>query len=504
MEVGHPVVAGVVMCGRLCMVGVRTRSKSTLLIRAVASRFCLTDSDIVELCRFHLHNSNITRLADLSRQELSDFCDDLLGFQRVFELWGSTGLCDVLTKEFVAMGKGKKSTENLMVGGEMEVADILGSLASTLNKGVDSRDEGYLRGVGTFAGKLTTEDVIPSRIPQLDAALGIGGIKRGQITTIYGPEGSGKTTMAMYFMAEQQREGKPLVVFDSENSMSPLWMRKIGVDGSPSKMLYSGTSTLEDMGDALNVANKTVTNALFVVDSVPAFLSKSTMEKDSFNENTKVAAEALLWKQILFSLKAELTANNNTLILISQERANMNRATKYDPETLIAGGKVIHYQTSTRIKCKPIKKVRDVDPITKNRVVTDLVVKMEVEKNKQFVQGISLEIPARNNERIDRATSLDAMVTDLAPEQNAIYLRKSRLDEDGQVTTTNMKAKLVVLMDDEVLEAIRADEPDFVPTSDYGLAFDEGQDGPFVEWLDAHPAFMDLAEERYSRSAYWQ
>lgn len=479
----------------------RNRKKSIILINVLRKKHCMDREDILEFVNRSISSYPVDSIAELQDEEIFELADLLYGFDRMFPVFQMTGLSKLVTRTYKELKMSKQKKESEILSAEnIPVEELLSKLQKEINSEQKKGSDAILSVPKDFEGRLDKDQVVPFHIPQLDSALGIGGLKTGKMAVIYGPEGSGKTTLALYAVKSWQEQNKPVVYFDSENALASSWMKTMKIDKN--KMLKSETSNLNEMAHMLTSINEKVRDALFVIDSIPAFLAQEAHDREDFSKDVRIGAEAKLWKELLYSISSVLNINNNTLLCISQERANLNRTNKYEPETKIAGGSVIHYATTTRIKASRMAKNKEENKMTGNREVTDLTIRLEIEKNKSFKQGIHVSIPAKNNSMLDRGVCLDQMISNMDDEINFFFLRKKKLEEEGEsFANTNKLSKIVVCMIDGAREAIQIDEPEFSYDKTW-LAFDEDEQGAFSVWLNDHPAYMDWVEEKYTPIAY--
>ncbi|MDD4291131.1 MAG: recombinase RecA [Clostridia bacterium] len=213
-------------------------------------------------------------------------------------------------------------------------------------------------------------DVIPTGCLTLDMALGIGGMPRGRIIEIYGPESSGKTTVSLHVIAELQKKGGTAAFIDAEHALDPIYARKLGVKVED---LY--VSQPDNGEQALDIAEYLVrSNAvdLIVVDSVAALTPKAEIEGDM--GDTHVGLQARLMSQALRKLAAIINKSNTCVIFINQLREKVG-VMFGSPETT-PGGKALKFYASVRLDVRKIDQIKDGQEITGNRT------KVKVVKNK--------------------------------------------------------------------------------------------------------------------------
>lgn len=213
-------------------------------------------------------------------------------------------------------------------------------------------------------------DVIPTGALPLDVAIGVGGIPRGRIIEIYGPESSGKTTLALCMVAETQKLGGIAAYIDAEHAMDPDYASKIGVDTE--NLLISQPDSGEQ---ALEIADKLIRSGavdIIVVDSVAALVPKAEIEGemgDSF-----IGLQARLMSQALRKLTSNLSKSKTSIIFINQLRQKIG-VMWGNPETT-PGGLALKFYSSVRLDIRRIESVKKGDEILGNRV------RVKVVKNK--------------------------------------------------------------------------------------------------------------------------
>lgn len=213
-------------------------------------------------------------------------------------------------------------------------------------------------------------EVIPTGSISLDYALGVGGYPRGRIVEIYGPESSGKTTLAIHAIAEAQKQGGIAAIIDAEHAFDRFYAASLGVNVD--ELLISQPDNGEQ---ALDIADQLIRSAavdVIVVDSVAALTPKAELEGD-MGEN-KVGLQARLMSQALRKLTATINKTNTTCIFINQLREKIG-VMFGNPETT-TGGNALKFYSSVRLDIRKSSLIKDGDNVIGNEV------KVKVVKNK--------------------------------------------------------------------------------------------------------------------------
>ena len=213
-------------------------------------------------------------------------------------------------------------------------------------------------------------DVIPTGSIALDVALGIGGLPRGRVIEVYGPESSGKTTVALHAVASAQRAGGIAAFIDAEHALDPEYAKKLGVDID--SLLVSQPDTGEQ---ALEIADMLVRSGsidLIVIDSVAALVPKAEIEGEMGDAH--VGLQARLMSQALRKLTGALNSTQTTMIFINQLREKVG-VFFGSPETT-SGGKALKFYASVRMDIRRIETLKDGSDAVGNRT------RVKVVKNK--------------------------------------------------------------------------------------------------------------------------
>ena len=213
-------------------------------------------------------------------------------------------------------------------------------------------------------------DSISTGALNLDVALGIGGIPKGRIVEIYGPESSGKTTLALHCVAEAQKKGGEAAFIDAEHALDPVYAKKIGVDID--NLIVSQPDTGEQ---ALEIAEALIRSGaidIIVVDSVAALVPKAEIDGDMGDSH--IGLQARLMSQALRKLAGAINKSNAVIIFINQLREKVG-VMFGNPETT-AGGRALKYYASVRMD------IRKVENIKKDGEVVGSRTRVKVVKNK--------------------------------------------------------------------------------------------------------------------------
>jgi len=214
------------------------------------------------------------------------------------------------------------------------------------------------------------QEVVSTGSIGVDLALGIGGLPRGRVVEIYGPESSGKTTLATHVIAEAQKKGGICAIIDAEHAFDSVYARKLGVDVD--NLLISQP----DYGEqALEIADRLILSGavdVVVVDSVAALVPKAELEGEM--GDSKVGLHARLMSQALRKLTATIAKTNTICIFINQLREKIG-VMFGNPETT-TGGNALKFYASVRIDIRRMAQIKDGDEAIGNRV------KVKIVKNK--------------------------------------------------------------------------------------------------------------------------
>lgn len=267
--------------------------------------------------------------------------------------------------------------------------------------------------------------VIPTGSLSLDIALGVGGVPRGRVIEIYGPESSGKTTLAYHIVSEAQKRGGVAAFVDAEHALDPEYAKNIGVDIS--KLLVSQPDTAEQALEITETLVRSNAVDVVVIDSVAALVPKSEIEGEMGDSH--MGLQARLMSQALRKLTGATSKSNTTLIFINQLR--MKIGVMFGNPEVTTGGNALKFYSSVRIDIRRKEQIKDGETIMGNHV------KVKVVKNKVAPPFRSAEFDVMYNEGISRyGDILDLAVTeDLIKKSGSWYEFKEKKIGQGREAT---------------------------------------------------------------------
>ena len=229
--------------------------------------------------------------------------------------------------------------------------------------------KGAVMKLGDAAAKISVS-TIPSGCLELDFALGVGGIPRGRIIEIYGPESSGKTTIALHIIAESQKLGGTAAFIDAEHALDPIYAENLGVDVD--ELYVSQPDTGEQALEICEALVRSGAMDVVVIDSVAALVPKAEIEGDMGDSH--VGLQARLMSQALRKLAGVISKSNTIVVFINQLREKVG-VMFGNPETT-TGGKALKFYASIRLDVRRVDSIKNGGEVIGNRT------RIKVVKNK--------------------------------------------------------------------------------------------------------------------------
>jgi recombination protein RecA len=330
---------------------------------------------------------------------------------------------------------------------------------NALTQALSNIEKDYGRGAVMKLGDEVVEkvDVIPSGSIGLNTALGVGGYPKGRIIEIYGPESSGKTTLALHAIAEAQKAGGIAAMIDAEHAFDRFYAEKLGVDVT--NLLISQPDNGEQ---ALEIADQLIRSSaidILVVDSVAALTPKSEIEGDMGDRN--VGLQARLMSQAMRKLTGTIARTNTVCIFINQLREKIG--VMFGPSETTTGGNALKFYASVRIDIRPGNAIKDGDNILGKHA------KVKIVKNKVAPPFKRCEFDIMFGQGISRASE----IIDLGVELGIVQKSGAWFSYNGSKLAQGRDAAKAVIDDNPEL----ADE----------------LEAKIMDALNTHPAAADSA-----------
>lgn len=315
--------------------------------------------------------------------------------------------------------------------------------------------KGAIMRLGKGDQKNTQMDVISTGALSLDVALGVGGVPRGRIVEVYGPESSGKTTLTLHIAAQAQKAGGVAAFVDAEHALDTSYAKKIGVNLE--ELLVSQPDTGEQALEIVDMLVRSDAVDLVIVDSVAALTPKAEIEGEMGDHH--VGLQARLMSQALRKLTASVARSHCTVIFINQIRMKIG-VMFGNPETT-TGGNALKFYSSVRMDIRRIAAIKQSDEVVGNRV------RVKVVKNKVAAPFREAEFDVMFGEGISRFGD----VLDLATNHDVVNKTGAWFSyKDQRLGQGREKAKEFLSQNPEIFEQIKGEV-----TAKYGFGQPKGE-----------------------------
>jgi recombination protein RecA len=352
------------------------------------------------------------------------------------------------------MTKTEKETTVMTTERERALDTALGQIERSYGKGAIMR-------LGEASAQRNVES-IPTGALNLDIALGVGGIPRGRVTEIFGPESSGKTTLTLHVIAQAQRRGGVAAFIDAEHALDPQYAQRIGV--KVDELLVSQPDTGEQALEIVEVLVRSGAVDVVVIDSVAALVPKA--EIDGEMGDSHVGLQARLMSQAMRKLTAAISRSNTSVIFINQLREKIG--VMFGNPEVTTGGRALKFYASVRLD------IRRIDSIKQGLDVIGSRVKVKVVKNKVAPPFRWAEFDILYNEGISYAgTVLDVAIDAGVIEKSGAWFSYGdlRLGQGRENVRDMLKSNPEML--DEVVAKIKAMDIVLPPTNGHAVAVED-------------------------------
>jgi recombination protein RecA len=302
-------------------------------------------------------------------------------------------------------------------------------------------------------------DAIPTGAINLDAAIGIGGIPRGRITEIYGPESSGKTTLCLHVVANAQKAGGVAAYIDAEHALDTEYAKKLGVDVE--NLLISQPDTGEQALEICEILVRSGAVDIVVIDSVAALVPKAEIEGDMGDSH--VGLQARLMSQALRKLTGAIARSKTSVVFINQLREKIG-VMFGNPETT-TGGKALKFYASVRLDIRRIQAVKEKEDVVGSHV------RVKVVKNKVAPPFKQAEFDIMYAEGISHTS----LLVDIGAEANIIEKSGAWYSYNGQKIGQGRENAKMFLKDNPAMMAEIEEKVKIVLGIGPGLAGPEGE-----------------------------
>ncbi len=337
-------------------------------------------------------------------------------------------------------------------------------------------DKQFGKGAIMKMGERTNLDieVVSTGALSLDLALGVGGLPRGRVVEIYGPESSGKSTLAMHVVAEAQRNGGVCAYIDAEHAMDPVYAHAIGVDVD--QLLISQPDTGEQALEIADMLTRSGAIDVLVIDSVAALTPRAEIEGEMGDSH--VGLQARLMSQALRKLTGNLHKTGTIAIFINQLREKIG-VMFGSPETT-PGGRALKFYSSVRLDIRRIESLKDGAEVVGNRT------RVKVVKNKVSPPFRQAEFDIMYGQGISREGSLIDMSVDLGIVKKSgawFTYEGEQLGQGREKAKDYLKKNPEVMMEisDKVLTVSglkKSDDPEVTDVADVAEEFTEADEAP--------------------------
>lgn len=312
-----------------------------------------------------------------------------------------------------------------------------------IREAVEAIKEKFGEGAIMKLGEVRAVDVeaIPTSSLALDLALGVGGIPKGRIIEIFGPEASGKSTLALHILAEAQKRGGVAAFVDAEHALDPDYGRRLGVNVDD--LLISQPDTGEQALDIVEALVRSGKVSAIAIDSVAALTPRAEIEGEMGDQ--QIGLQARLMSQALRKLTAISAKARTSIIFLNQTRMKISTFGFGNPETT-PGGKALKFYASVRIDLRPIAKIKRGEEIIGNRI------RAKVVKNKVAAPFRTAEFDIIYNEGISKFS--DILNTGI--KYNVIQRKGNTFEFEGTKLGTGQEAaKNFLAQDPKIIEEIK-------------------------------------------------